>query len=482
MRTTASTSGLPLVVDLDGTLTPTDTLVESVVLLIRQRPLYLFLLPLWLLLGRSGFKSSVASVCRLPVAHLPWRNEFIEWLKAQRAEGRRVVLATAAHRQIADDVAQTLPLFDAVIASDAQHNLKGSAKLAAIQALLGTHFVYAGDSRADLPIWRKASAAVLVGTRQNVTDQVRAAGVCVEREFVGAGTGTTAVWLKAIRVHQWVKNALLFVPLLTSFTYTDPQRLMAVVVAFGAFCMAASGTYLLNDLWDLNSDRQHPRKRSRPMASGRLPLHHGFVAAVGLTTAGLGLAVAVSSAFLLMVVGYVILTTAYSWVLKSYVLMDVIALAMLYTYRVLAGAVAIGVILSPWLLAFSVFTFLSLALVKRCAELVSLRDAGIAATQGRDYRISDLVVLWPLGVGAGLCAVLVFGLFIGSPGAQQQYENSPLLWLVGIGLIYWLGRMWIKTARGEMHDDPVVFALKDRGSLVAVAAMAAVPIVAHSFR
>jgi 4-hydroxybenzoate polyprenyltransferase/phosphoserine phosphatase len=475
----------PLVVDLDGTLTPSDTLVESAVLLVRQRPWLLFALLWWLLQGRAGFKDKVAEACRLPVVHLPWRADLLDWIHSQRTLGRKVVLATAAHRQIADDVSRALPLFDAVLSSDRDNNLKGTAKLAAIQREIGPRFTYAGDSAADLPIWAAAQSAVLVGATPSVVRQVRASPVHIEREFQlqeSGGWSRLRTWLKAIRIHQWVKNALLFVPLLTSFSFTDPTRLGAAFLAFCAFCVAASGTYLLNDVWDLENDRQHPRKKERPLASGRLPLHYGVVAAFALLLAGLGLAAIVSWQFAVMLAGYICLTTTYSWVLKAYVLADVIALALLYAYRVLAGAVAINVVLSPWLLAFSVFTFLSLALVKRCSELVSLSQAGKPATRGRDYRVTDLVVLWPLGVGAGLCAVLVFCLFIGSPEARGTYGESPALWLVGVGLTYWLARMWIKTARGEMHDDPIVFALKDRGSLVVIAAMGALPVAAHFVR
>lgn len=470
-------------VDLDGTLTPTDTLIESVVLLLRQQPWMVLPLIWWLLQGRAEFKSRVAAACRLPVEHLPWRQEFLDWIRAEKARGRTVVLATAAHRQIAEDVSRVLPLFDQVLASDVKNNLKGLAKLESIQRSVGARFSYAGDSAADLSIWAAAETAVLVGAKGRVVSRVRAGSVPVEREFARAGDGSRlGVWLKAIRMHQWVKNILLFVPLITSLTFTDLDRVMSMLLAFMAFCAAASGTYLLNDLWDLENDRQHARKKNRPLASGRIPLHHGVVAAGVLLLTGLCIASAVSWPFVAMLSGYVVLTTGYSWVLKGYVLMDVIALALLYTYRVLAGGVAIGVALSPWLLAFSVFTFLSLALVKRCSELVSLQQAGKAATRGRDYRVDDLVVLWPLGVGAGLCAALVYGLYLGSPEAGSNYGASPLMWLVGVGLIYWLARMWIKTARGEMHDDPIVFALKDRGSLVAVSAMAAVPVIAHFSR
>lgn len=477
-----SGSGAPtLVIDLDGTLTPTDTLVESIVALVRRQPWRTPVILYWLLFGRAGFKARIAAAHRLNVHLLPWRQDLVEWIRAQRASGRRVVLATAAHRQIADDVALAQPLFDEVLASEPGLNLKGLAKLAAIRQQVGDEFVYAGDSRADLPIWSAARAAVLVGVDASVARQVRASGA-VEREFAPLAN-SLSVWLKAVRAHQWLKNLLLFVPLLTSFGFTDPKKVLAMLAAFIAFSLAASATYLLNDLWDLDNDRQHARKRQRPLASGRLPLVQGLLGSVALMIAALGVALlATPWPFAAMLLGYVVLTTSYSWVLKAYVLMDVLVLALLYTYRVLAGAVAIGLVMSPWLLAFSVFTFLSLALVKRCAELVGLRDEGKLQVTGRDYRVSDLSVLWPLGVGASLCAAVVFGLFIGSPEARQAYGDTSTLWLVGVGLIYWMARMWIKTSRGEMHDDPIVFAIRDRGSRVAVAAMCAVPLLSHLLR
>ena len=470
---------IPLVVDLDGTLVATDTLVESVVALVRKSPIALLWIPFWLLGGRSSFKQRVAAAHRLNVAALPWRTQFVDWLRQQKAAGRQLVLATAADRQIANDVHAALPLFDHVLASGEGCNLKGRNKLAAVQALFGRDFVYAGDSRADLPIWHEARAAVLVGASRSLSAQVRAK-VVVEAEFPGASVDWR-LWLRAIRVHQWVKNVLLFVPLLTSFSFGDLQKVSVVLVAFVAFSLAASATYLLNDLWDLENDRQHDRKRHRPLASGALPLMQGVLGAAGLLVLAVLLATWASGAFALMLLGYVVLTTAYSWLLKSYVLMDVLMLALLYTYRVLAGGVALALPLTPWLLAFSVFTFLSLALVKRCAELVALEASGKSQTRGRDYRVSDLAILWPLGVGASLCSVVVFGLFIGTPQAQAVYGDSSLLWLVGVVLIYWTARMWIKTSRGEMHDDPIVFALKDRGSLVAVLAMALIPVLVHFF-
>jgi 4-hydroxybenzoate polyprenyltransferase/phosphoserine phosphatase len=471
-------SSWPIVVDLDGTLCRTDTLIESVVGLLKRRPWMMFAVLLWLMRGRAGFKSRVAAAYRLNVQALPWRAELIDWLRQARTRGHRIVLATAAHQQIADDVAAAVPVFDAVLASRAGHNLKGRQKLDAIVSELGQDFVYIGDSTADVPVWAAAREAIVVGHSRRAKARASAAGIAFAQELDSTGP-TARTWLKAIRIHQWVKNVLVFVPLLTSFSFTDSARVVHALLAFLAFSLAASGTYLLNDLWDIESDRQHPNKRRRPMASGVLSLPSALLATVVLLAAGSVLGALVSPAFLLVLWGYIVITTFYSLVLKAYVLMDVLALAVLYTYRVVAGGLACGVLLSPWLLAFSVFVFLSLALVKRCSELVTLSQSGIQSTRGRDYRVSDLAILWPMGVGAGLCSVLVYGLFIGSNNAQRAYSDTNVLWVAGIGLIYWLGRMWIKTARGEMHDDPIVFALKDRGSRIAIGAMVLTPLLTH---
>lgn len=471
-----SATNTPLVVDLDGTLTPTDTLVESLVKVVKQSPLNLLRLPLWLMRGRAGFKDSVAAHACIFAEHLPYREPLLDYLREEKAKGRKIVLATAAHYTIAEGVAKHLGLFDQVLATESGHNLKGRAKLQAIQGKVGGAFVYAGDSQADIPIWKAAQAAVLVDVADRTAATVRR-DIPIEREFPQERAGLT-VWLRALRVHQWLKNLLLFVPLLTAFSFMDIGKLASMGLAFLAFSFAASATYIVNDLWDLENDRAHPRKRLRPFARASLPILHGLVVAVGALAVAFIMALVVSQGFFLMLLLYLVLTSAYSWVLKEYVLIDVLMLSLLYTLRILAGSVAIGIATSSWLLAFSVFMFLSLALVKRCAELVSLGESDLAATRGRDYRVTDLVVLWPLGVGAALSAVVVFGLFISAPETQERYGTPHLLWLVAIGLIYWLARLWIKTSRGEMHDDPVVYAIRDRGSRVTVFAMIGIMLTA----
>jgi 4-hydroxybenzoate polyprenyltransferase len=279
-----------------------------------------------------------------------------------------------------------------------------------------------------------------------------------------------------------MKNLLLFVPLLTSFGFLESDRVLAAGLAFLAFSAVASATYLLNDLADLDSDRSHPRKRYRPLASAQISIPVAGAVAVGLLVLGFVVAAFITPDLVAMLGAYLVVTSGYTWVLKSYVLIDVLTLALLYTLRILAGALAIEVPLSSWLLAFSVFVFLSLALVKRCSELVLLGHQGETASRGRDYRVADLVVLWPLGIGAGLCSVVVFGLFVSTVETQARYGSPQLLWLVGFGLIYWLARLWIKTARGEMHDDPMVFALRDFGSRTTILAMLGVTIAAYFLR
>lgn len=467
----------PLVVDLDGTLTPADTLVEAVIKVIKQSPVNLVRLPFWLMKGRAEFKDAISTRARIAAEHLPYREALLEYLRQEKAKGRQLVLATAAHHAIADAVAHHLGLFDHVLATKPGRNLKGKDKLQAIREKVGESFVYAGDAQADVPIWNGAQAAVLVAVAPSTAAMIRQS-VPIEREFEGSSAGFFD-WLSALRLHQWLKNLLLFVPMLTAFSFVDIDKVVRMALAFLAFCFAASATYIINDILDLESDRAHPRKRLRPFASARLPILHGLAAAPFLLFLAFGLAFAVSTGLVLMLLLYLVLTSAYSWVLKEYVLMDVLMLSLLYTLRILAGSVAVDIGASSWLLAFSAFMFLSLALVKRCAELISLEETNAEATRGRDYRVTDLVVLWPLGVSAALSAVVVFGLFISASETKDRYGTPELLWLVALGLIYWLARLWLKTSRGEMHDDPVVYAINDRGSRFTVLAMVAVVLAAH---
>lgn len=470
---------LPLFVDLDGTLIASDSLFECLLLRAKHRPLDLFKVPLWLMRGRAYLKARLADD-RLDVTQLPYRAEVCEHLESERVRGRPIYLATAADGRIASRVAEHLGLFEGVLASDGRKNLKSVRKLDAIRQVAKVGFAYAGNSRADLVIWTEAESAILVNPPPAVARQVQRSGK-VEKVFASEG-GIPRELVRVLRVHQWLKNLLVFVPLLTSFRITQLSGICESIMAFLAFSLCASATYVMNDLLDIQSDRAHPRKRFRPLASGRLPIPAGIAAAAVALCLGLAIAVAQSFAFTAIVGIYLVITTAYSWYLKTRVLMDVIVLAVLYTIRIIGGAVVLGVSTSVWLLAFALFVFLSLALVKRCSELMTLKSIGAAKTRGRNYGVDDLKVFWPMGVATAVCSVLVFALYINSADMPAHYATPSLLWLIALALFYWLGRLWIKTGRGEMADDPLVYTLTDFGSRVVIAGMVLVTLAAYFLR
>ena len=461
----------PLYVDLDGTLVHTDMLFESLVRFWCRHPWRALSVIGWAFRGPAYLKARLAADYDVDVATLPWNQELLANLREQAASGRVVVLATAANENIARAIARQADCFARVLASTATHNLKGSAKADAIATDAGGKpFVYAGDHAADLPIWQRAAGALLVNASANTARRARQL-TRVEREFPPATSSLRAL-PRALRMHQWLKNALVFVPLLAAHAWSDPLAWKAAIAMFFAFSLCASGIYLLNDLVDLPADRAHPRKKFRPLAAGTLPLRHGLLIAPVLLTGGLALALWINPLSLAMLGAYVLATTAYSLVLKQIVLVDAIVLACLYTSRVLGGAAAIMVVPSFWLLALSMFLFLSLALIKRYSELMTLASLNQPSARGRDYNVTDRTVLMALGVGSGFCAVLVMAMFLNSADIATSYARPQLLWGLCITLMYWVSRMWIKAARGEMHDDPIVYAVKDRASIF-VAAMSA---------
>jgi 4-hydroxybenzoate polyprenyltransferase len=474
----SSRRSTPLVVDLDGTLLRTDTLGEVYFELLRHRPGQALASMFVLARGKAAFKAHLVDHVVPLAKNLPLREDFVEWLRKERGQGREMVLATATDQRIADILAAELGLFDRVLASDGKTNLKSEAKASALVSMFGRQgFDYAGDSRADLPVWEASRQAVVVGSQALWKQASQVA-------LVGNHFHTAAVWpafLRALRPHQWVKNLLLFLPLLAAHAIDEPGRVAQALLAFVAFSLTASSVYLLNDLLDLPADRQHPRKKDRALASGALPLLPGAAAIPFL----LLVAAVVSLLFLpnpfLWVLGlYYLLTNAYSFGLKRKPVVDVLVLAGLYTIRVMAGAAAIAVPLSFWLLAFSLFIFLSLALAKRYTELASLQSRGESNAAGRGWQVNDLPLVRSFGTGSALGCVLILALYIDSAPAQRLYATPELLWLVCPLLLYWICRVWFLAHRGLMHDDPVVFALRDRVSFVLGIAIAAIVLLATS--
>jgi 4-hydroxybenzoate polyprenyltransferase len=466
----------PLVVDLDGTLVSTDTLHESVLRLLRDRPLHLLLLPLWAWRGKAALKAQIASRVSLDVACLPYRLDFLRWLHEQKNEGRPLILCTASDQSTANAVAKHLGIFAGVLASDGHVNLAGASKATALVQRFGERgFDYAGNARVDLAVWQHARQAVVV----NATASLAAAAAkrcVVERRFDRlAATWTDA--RRTLRVHQWLKNLLLFVPLVAAHSFADVSQWTALLFAFLAFSLTASAVYIANDLLDLESDRQHPRKQGRPFASGRVPVWWGTVLAPLLLLAGIWLGAQVEGRFLPWMLAYLALTCAYTWGIKRLLMLDCLTLAMLYTVRVIAGAAAAQLNLSFWMLAFAVFLFLSLAFVKRYAELQLQQQLGNSQTPGRGYQTTDAPLIQTMGIVSGYTAVLVLALYLNSDAVLKLYRSPLLMWAAVPVLLYWVSWMWMQAQRGKMHDDPLVFALRDRSSLAAGLVFAAVLVV-----
>ena len=452
---------VPLCVDLDGTLIRTDVLIEGLLALLKADPLYVFVLPLWLLKGKAWFKKQVADRVDLDVSLLPYHEPLVDYLRAEKAAGRELVLATASNQRYAERVASHVGLFDRVFASDSNTNLSRGHKRDRLVMSFGEQgFEYAGNARADVPIWAKAQGAVVVNGGPRLA-RLAATVAPVVRVFERPAFGVRC-YLKALRVHQWVKNVLLFVPLAAAHRLLDLEQLAHASLAFIAFGLCASSVYVLNDLLDLSADRQHPVKCSRPFASGELGVEQGLLLVPLLLLVALAVASLLPVQFIGLLGLYVLLTLAYSLRLKQLVLLDVLALAALYTLRIIAGGAATGTSLSFWLLAFSMFLFLSLALVKRYSELVLCRELDRQSAAGRGYQTADLEMLAQFGITAGYLAVLVLALYIDSSAVTSLYTQPMALWVVCPILLYWISRVWLLARRGEVREDPVVFALRDR--------------------
>lgn len=463
-------SSKPLVVDLDGTLIRSDILVESGFAYLKSAPHRFYEPLLWLAHGgKPTLKARLANATDLDVTILPYDEAVLEWLRAERAAGRTLVLATASHERYAQAIAAHLGLFDKTFATDDHVNLSARNKRDRLVAEYGEKgFDYAGNSHDDVIVWQAAERAYVVNPHRGVERAACKIGN-VER-VIASRPAPFKTWSKSLRLHQWLKNLLIFVPLLAGHLLDSPEQVLAALLAFLTFGLCASSVYLLNDLLDLEDDRHHPVKRKRPFASGALPLVWGGAMFPMLLVAAFLMAwLFLPWRFAAVLLGYYGLTLAYSAFLKRRVMVDVVVLATLYTIRIIAGAAAVGAHLTFWLLAFSMFIFLSLALVKRYAELHATKARGLLKTRGRGYEASDLPLISSLGSAAGYLAVLVLALYIQDAKTASLYRHPQAIWLACPLLLYWISRTWIIAHRGQMHDDPIVFAIRDRVSLAIVA-------------
>lgn len=452
----------PLCVDLDGTILRTDLLMESVMVIVGSQPGKLFSLLATLLRGRAAFKSAVADTVSPKVDALPYHDELIDFLRGERASGRQLVLATASDRRYADAVASHLQLFDHVIGSDEHSNRRGKAKIAAIIETVGSTFDYVGDSDADIPIVDACRKIYLVRPSKELRARGVAAGK-VERIFGERSSFKERVvpLIRLMRPHQWAKNTLVFVPMIAAHAWSIEAFLQSFL-AFISFSAMASSIYIANDLIDIESDRKHRTKYRRPLASCTVSIPNAVLLGSVLFLLAMGLALFGGFAFFGWLLLYAMITTAYSISLKKKFLLDVLTLGWLYTHRVIAGAIITGITLSHWLLAFASFLFVSLAFAKRYAELKGAEGGEV--NQRRGYRFEDASLIASVGPSTGLMAVLVLSLYINGEMAVEQYQRPLFLWLLVPIQMYWILRVWFLAGRGELDEDPIVFAIKDKVS------------------
>lgn len=465
VREIDNTIGHPLVVDLDGTLIKSDLLIESFFANIGSNPARILKLPSVLMRGKAYLKAWIAKETLIDVTALPYDARVIALVREAREAGRKVYLASASNERYVKAVSEHLGLFDGWFASTESENLSSSTKARRLVEQFGERgFDYVGNDKADQAVWAHASRRIAVDPSKSVRDELRksdADAVVLARE-----SGGLRPWIKLVRVHQWAKNALIFLPLLTAQRF-DAHSIVLAVGAFFAFSFAASSVYILNDLVDIEADRKHPSKRRRPLAAGTVPILSAMVVGLGLLIAALVISAFVGIAFVGVLLAYLALTTAYTFFLKRKMMIDVVALASLYTIRVIGGAAAVLVPMSEWLLAFSLFIFSSLALIKRYVELAARVDADLPDPSNRNYRKLDLDIIAALAAASGFNAITVFALYISSDTVRQLYRHPVWLWFICPLLLYWIGRAIIMAHRRLMDDDPILFALKDWNSLLA---------------
>ncbi len=467
----------PLCVDLDGTLVKSDTLIDSLLVLVRTHPERILRLPGRLVRGKAAFKAYVTEQVSLDVAHLPYNRKLLQFLLEEHRRGRALYLATGADERLAQRVADHLGIFRGVLGSDGATNLTGNKKLDSLRSRLGAgEFDYVGNDAPDLPLLARAAEPLVANPSLRLRRKLRLRGIQPQRAFEERSRQLDS-GVKALRPHQWAKNLLIFLPLLLAHVIAV-DRLLTALLAFCCFCLTASATYIVNDLLDIEADRRHPTKRLRPFASGDLSAFAGLTVVVAFLSLAFCGARLLPMAFLGWLLLYLVATLTYSLYLKRIALVDVLVLSGLYTLRLLAGSAATGSHISPWLAGFSVFLFFSLAIVKRFAELENLRSSGSPPRNGRGYLVADIEQLRSFGTSSAFAAVMVFAIYISSREVMMLYRHPETLWLIMPLMILWLCRVWLRASRGSLDEDPLVFALTDKMSLVIGAAVAAIVVLA----
>ena len=452
--------------DVDGTVLATDLLYESLLYALKTNPWTLLLLPMWLLKGRAVLKAELAKRAGgLRVDLLPINEPVVSYLQEQAASGRTVILASASDERLVSAIGERFNFVSYTIGSNGTSNRKGRGKVEAIQSYVGDEqWEYVGDSQADFAVWKESDRATAVVSSPSFARRI--AENVPDATVINLPKPSGKVVLKVLRVHQWLKNILIFAPMFLAHRWFENAIVWQSIRAAIAFSLCASGVYIVNDLLDLSSDRQHPRKKKRPCAAGTFPILYAMALVPLLFMSAYLVAWQVHPRFVALLSVYLIITTAYSFRLKAIVLVDIVLLALLYTIRILGGGVATDIPLSQWLLGVSMFLFLSLACVKRFSELLVLQQRNEKKTWGRGYLVGDIEQIASFGSASGYIAVLVLMLYVSSNEVAVLYKNPKMIWLACPLLLYWISRVWLLARRGLVHDDPLVFAMRDMGTYI----------------
>jgi 4-hydroxybenzoate polyprenyltransferase len=450
----------PICVDLDGTLIKSDWLHEAIIALIASNPLMIFMVFIWAVRGPLKLKLELEKRVEIDPTSLPYNYEVINYLKDRKKNGYRILLVSATPENVLRCISEYLNLFDQVLGTDSNRNLKGKIKADTLTELFGEFgFEYIGNSNVDLHIWKKSALAHVVGSlslKAKVNSKVALGQHWNNKTF------SLFTFFKAIRIHQWVKNLLIFIPILMAHKINDNGSIINAVIAFFSFSLTASAVYLMNDLSDIRSDRLNKYKSNRPIASGDMSiLFAGMLIPIFLALSFV-ISMNLTSNFFNILVLYFLTTTIYTFWLKKIVLLDIFTLASLYTIRIIAGGAATSVLVSPWLLAFSMFIFLSLACSKRATELHDMKKISDIKIPGRGYVGQDYAQIVQFGTISGYLAVLVLALYISNPQVTKLYSHPEWLWALCPFILYWISRIWLLTSRGQLHEDPIIFAISDK--------------------
>ena len=458
-----------LFVDLDGTLIKSDLLFECLVPIIKNYFYALFLAPFWLLKGKAYLKDKFSDLVSINPEILPYNNNVLEYIRKEKENGSKIILATASNIKLAKSISDYLGIFDDVIASSKEENLKGKNKLNKIKLYIENNntnkeFSYIGDSEADVKIFNETNIPIVVGNK-NVFNKIKSKND--KTTFVdGENDFSLKKFFKMIRTYQWVKNFLIFLPLILAHKFLDVNLLLKALVAFFSFSFLSSSVYIINDIMDVESDRIHPSKKNRPIASGAVKISSALKVAFILMPLSFIISIFLGKEFLFVLLTYFITTSCYSFYLKKIMLVDILILSLLYTVRMFAGGVALNIYLSPWLFMFSMFFFFSLACAKRYSELYAVRNNLQDEIKGRGYQAQDLEQIQIFGSSSGYIAILIFALYIQSDISMKLYKTPSFFWALCPIMLYWISRVWLLSHRGQMTQDPIIFALKDKVSYV----------------